>query len=300
MEGLNICPKCLVVIGQYGQCNCNSRHRWIAGWLIALFVALLIVPGAMAVAPLLDNPSCTTQDGYEVCSEWQTVDRLTTIAYTVREIDPRNDISHFTVSAAACPVAASYTTQPPATTANPALDPTTGTTGFKWEDFDVNFGVEPVMLTVSSADVLPEPGTVAVKAGPGFTLFAAWVFGCTAPEPTATSTPTMTATNTPDAQPTATVTNTPEPEPTATATIQQPIVTVTHEPTTPPTPTVTGTRTPTATPTVTPTHTMTPTATQAPSSLPPDTEPIIGPGPCHSDTPWGCYPVRLWLPVIAG
>lgn len=28
-------------------------------------------------------------------------------------------------------------------------------------------------------------------------------------------------------------------------------------------------------------------------------EPIIGPGPCHSDTPWGCYPHQVWLPVLS-
>ena len=228
MESLNICPKCGVVIGQYGQCNCNSRHRWVAGLLGALLVALLIVPGAMAVVvPPLDNPSCTVQAGFEVCSEWQTVDGLTTITYTVTEFNPVNEVSHFTVSAQACPVAASYTTQPPATTANPALDPTTGLTGFKWEDFDVNFGAEPVTLTVSSSNVLPEPGTVAVKAGAGFTLFPAWVFGCTVPEPTATST------NTPEE-------STPTPTCTPTPTIPS---SATH------TPTVTATRTPTATPT---------------------------------------------------
>lgn len=29
------------------------------------------------------------------------------------------------------------------------------------------------------------------------------------------------------------------------------------------------------------------------------TEPIVGPAPCHSDTPWGCYANRLYLPVVA-
>lgn len=271
----------------------------------ALLLALVVVSSALAVAPVLDNPSCTIQDGYEVCSGYQVIDGLTTITYTVREINPRYEVSHFTVSAQACPVAASYTTEPPATTANPATDPTTGITGFKWEDSDVNFSTEPVTLTVSSADVLPEAGTVAVKAGPGFTLFPAWVFGCTAqesplPTPTATQdsplpTPTLTATEY-VVLPTATNT------PTATATITLPIAPITITPTatllptkTPlPTPTVTGTISPTPTPTVTP------TATQAPASLTIDTEPIIGPGPCHSDTPWGCYPHRIWLPAIAG
>jgi hypothetical protein len=28
------------------------------------------------------------------------------------------------------------------------------------------------------------------------------------------------------------------------------------------------------------------------------TEPIIGPAPCHSDTLWGCYANRLYLPVV--
>jgi hypothetical protein len=28
--------------------------------------------------------------------------------------------------------------------------------------------------------------------------------------------------------------------------------------------------------------------------------PIIGPGPCHSDTPWGCYEFQVWMPVIGG
>jgi hypothetical protein len=32
----------------------------------------------------------------------------------------------------------------------------------------------------------------------------------------------------------------------------------------------------------------------------PEPPPIIGPGPCHSDTIWGCYAHRLWLPVIGG
>lgn len=26
--------------------------------------------------------------------------------------------------------------------------------------------------------------------------------------------------------------------------------------------------------------------------------PVIGPGPCSSDTPWGCFPHRVWLPVV--
>lgn len=26
--------------------------------------------------------------------------------------------------------------------------------------------------------------------------------------------------------------------------------------------------------------------------------PIIAPGPCHSDTPWGCYPYRLFVPLL--
>lgn len=28
------------------------------------------------------------------------------------------------------------------------------------------------------------------------------------------------------------------------------------------------------------------------------TEPIVGPGPCNSDTPWGCYAYRLFLPGV--
>lgn len=28
------------------------------------------------------------------------------------------------------------------------------------------------------------------------------------------------------------------------------------------------------------------------------TEPIIGPSPCHSETLWGCYANRLYLPVV--
>jgi len=43
-----------------------------------------------------------------------------------------------------------------------------------------------------------------------------------------------------------------------------------------------------------------PTIAQAQASLPPNTEPIIGPGPCHSDTPWGCYEFQVWMPVIGG
>lgn len=27
-------------------------------------------------------------------------------------------------------------------------------------------------------------------------------------------------------------------------------------------------------------------------------EPPIGPAPCNSDTLWGCYPERVYLPVI--
>ena len=30
----------------------------------------------------------------------------------------------------------------------------------------------------------------------------------------------------------------------------------------------------------------------------PDPEPIVGPGPCHSDTPWGCYQYRVFLPEV--
>lgn len=26
--------------------------------------------------------------------------------------------------------------------------------------------------------------------------------------------------------------------------------------------------------------------------------PVLGPGPCSSETPWGCYRVQVWLPVI--
>ena len=26
--------------------------------------------------------------------------------------------------------------------------------------------------------------------------------------------------------------------------------------------------------------------------------PIVGPGPCSSDTPWGCYRFQVWLPVM--
>ena len=26
--------------------------------------------------------------------------------------------------------------------------------------------------------------------------------------------------------------------------------------------------------------------------------PIVGPGPCSSDTPWGCYAHQVWLPVV--
>ncbi len=26
--------------------------------------------------------------------------------------------------------------------------------------------------------------------------------------------------------------------------------------------------------------------------------PIVGPGPCSSDTPWGCFAHRVWLPVV--
>lgn len=29
-------------------------------------------------------------------------------------------------------------------------------------------------------------------------------------------------------------------------------------------------------------------------------EPIVPPGgPCHSETPWGCQPVNIWLPLIS-
>lgn len=30
------------------------------------------------------------------------------------------------------------------------------------------------------------------------------------------------------------------------------------------------------------------------------TGPIVGPGPCNSDTPWGCYAFRVWLPMVKG
>lgn len=30
------------------------------------------------------------------------------------------------------------------------------------------------------------------------------------------------------------------------------------------------------------------------------TGPIVGPGPCNSDTPWGCYAFQVWLPMVKG
>ena len=29
-----------------------------------------------------------------------------------------------------------------------------------------------------------------------------------------------------------------------------------------------------------------------------DEGPIVGPGPCSSDTPWGCYRFQVWLPAV--
>lgn len=26
--------------------------------------------------------------------------------------------------------------------------------------------------------------------------------------------------------------------------------------------------------------------------------PIVGPGPCHSDTEWGCYEYRVFMPFL--
>lgn len=26
--------------------------------------------------------------------------------------------------------------------------------------------------------------------------------------------------------------------------------------------------------------------------------PVVGPGPCHSDTPWGCYTHQVWLAAV--
>lgn len=28
------------------------------------------------------------------------------------------------------------------------------------------------------------------------------------------------------------------------------------------------------------------------------TGPILGPGPCNSDTPWGCYAYQVFLPEV--
>lgn len=41
-----------------------------------------------------------------------------------------------------------------------------------------------------------------------------------------------------------------------------------------------------------------PVAAQCGCEGEPTPEPIVGPGPCHSDTPWGCYAERVFLPAI--
>lgn len=28
--------------------------------------------------------------------------------------------------------------------------------------------------------------------------------------------------------------------------------------------------------------------------------PIIAPGPCASESEWGCYPFRVWMPLVGG
>lgn len=33
-------------------------------------------------------------------------------------------------------------------------------------------------------------------------------------------------------------------------------------------------------------------------AAPAASDPIVGPGPCHSDTPWGCYENRVFLPFV--
>lgn len=35
-------------------------------------------------------------------------------------------------------------------------------------------------------------------------------------------------------------------------------------------------------------------------AAPQASDPIVGPGPCHSDTPWGCYENRVFLPLLSG
>ncbi|MBX2998997.1 MAG: hypothetical protein KF893_10845 [Caldilineaceae bacterium] len=152
--------------------------------------------------------------------------------------------------------------------ANPKTDPTTGTTGQK---FNRGFAVGETRYYYITVDgnYAAQNITVALKGGPGFVSGTV-----TGPSPTCAIASTPTATRTPTrtpVPPTATPTNTPTKTPVPPTVT--PTSTATRTPTNTPvpptaTPTNTPTNTPTATATATNTSTATPTATATTTPIP--------------------------------
>ena len=141
-----------------------------------------------------------------------------------------------------------------------------------WQDMAVKsnccFSLKAHTRTLNSGTDTPDPTatpTPTVTATPVPTATPTPAVSTT-PVPTATPTPAVTATPVPTATPTPTVTATPTPT-----------VTVTPVPTVTPTPTVTATPVPTVTPTPTVTATPVPTATPTPKATPKPVVPAAKP-----------------------
>lgn len=159
--------------------------------------------------------------------------------------------------------------------------------------YDIAARRNGLWLPLIARDLTPPP-TPTPSATPSPTSTAS-------PSNTPTVTPTATATQTHTPTPTSTATETPTVTPTATETLTPTITpTATQTPTPSSTPTVTLTPTPSDTPTVTPTPTITPTPTQTLTpSVTPTSTPTGSPTVTPSPTSTVIYPLTVPLPAGA-